>query len=171
MQFCDKTAYVWGLRYRWDPLLSRNLIPWFPHFKPPCWVWQCQMEKFVASKRFCAQGSGNITRCELIKLKTGPKTGRFPNGGGEIVCWAGQISPIFSFYFERMAFLLHACNYLKRSCVFIWPANKLLPSIPSGEGPPQIGESESFTTSRYPHLATLSLAAFHTPASSGGTTS
>ena len=34
--FHDKTAYVWGLRYRWDPLLSRNLIPRFPHFKPPC---------------------------------------------------------------------------------------------------------------------------------------
>ena len=33
--FRDKTAYVWGLRYRWDPLLSRNLIPRFPHFKPP----------------------------------------------------------------------------------------------------------------------------------------
>ena len=35
MRFHDKTAYVWGLRYRWDPLLSRNLIPRFPHFKPP----------------------------------------------------------------------------------------------------------------------------------------
>ena len=33
--FRDKTAYVWGLRYRWDTLLSRNLIPRFPHFKPP----------------------------------------------------------------------------------------------------------------------------------------
>ena len=27
MQFHDKTAYVWGLRYRWDPSLSWNLIP------------------------------------------------------------------------------------------------------------------------------------------------
>ena len=34
--FHGKTAYVWGLRYRWDPLLSRNLIPRFPHFVPPC---------------------------------------------------------------------------------------------------------------------------------------
>ena len=34
--FRDKPAYVWGHRYRWDPLLSRNLIPRFPHFKPPC---------------------------------------------------------------------------------------------------------------------------------------
>ena len=36
MQFRDKTAYVWGLRYRWDPSLSRNWVPWFPHFMPPC---------------------------------------------------------------------------------------------------------------------------------------
>ena len=36
MQFRDKTAYVWGLRYRWDPLLSRNPVPRFPHFMPPC---------------------------------------------------------------------------------------------------------------------------------------
>ena len=35
MQFRDKTAYVWGLRYRWDPSLSRNPVPWFPHFMPP----------------------------------------------------------------------------------------------------------------------------------------
>ena len=27
MQFRDKIAYVWGLRYRWDPSLSRNLVP------------------------------------------------------------------------------------------------------------------------------------------------
>ena len=27
MQFRDKTAYVWGLRYRWDPSLSRNPVP------------------------------------------------------------------------------------------------------------------------------------------------
>ena len=36
MQFRDKTAYVWGLSYRWDPSLSRNPVPWFPHFMPPC---------------------------------------------------------------------------------------------------------------------------------------
>ena len=36
MRFCDKIEYVWGLRYRWDPSLSRNLIPRFPHFVPPC---------------------------------------------------------------------------------------------------------------------------------------
>ena len=35
MQFRDKTAYVWGLRYRWDPSLSRNPVPWFPHIMPP----------------------------------------------------------------------------------------------------------------------------------------
>ena len=37
MQFPDKTAYVWGLRYRWDPSLSRNPVPRFPHFMPP-WI-------------------------------------------------------------------------------------------------------------------------------------
>ena len=35
MHFRDKTAYVWGLRYRWDPLLSMNLICRFAHFMPP----------------------------------------------------------------------------------------------------------------------------------------
>ena len=32
MQFCDKTACVWGLCYRWDPSLSMS------HFKPLCLV-------------------------------------------------------------------------------------------------------------------------------------
>ena len=35
MQFRDKTAYVWGLRYRWDPSLSRNPVLRFLHFMPP----------------------------------------------------------------------------------------------------------------------------------------
>ena len=46
MKFRDKTAYVWGLCYRWDPLLSRNPVPRFPHFMLPChwlrasgWTW------------------------------------------------------------------------------------------------------------------------------------
>ena len=39
MQFRDKTAYVWGLRYRWDPSLSMNPVRQFAHFMPPCiWV-------------------------------------------------------------------------------------------------------------------------------------
>ena len=37
MQFRDKTAYVWGLRYRWDPTLSRKPLSCFPHFMPPWW--------------------------------------------------------------------------------------------------------------------------------------
>ena len=36
MRFRNKIAYVWGLRYRWNPSLSRNLNPRFPHFVPPC---------------------------------------------------------------------------------------------------------------------------------------
>ena len=36
MQFHDKTAYVWGLRYRWDPSLSMNPVCRFAHFMPPC---------------------------------------------------------------------------------------------------------------------------------------
>ena len=35
MQFHDKTAYVWGLRYRWDPSLSMNPVCRFAHFMPP----------------------------------------------------------------------------------------------------------------------------------------
>ena len=38
MQFRDKTAYVWGLRYRWDPSLSRIPDPRIPHFMPPCFL-------------------------------------------------------------------------------------------------------------------------------------
>ena len=33
--FHDKTAYVWGLRYQWDPSLSRNPVSRFPHIMPP----------------------------------------------------------------------------------------------------------------------------------------
>ena len=36
MQLCDKTAYIWGLRYQWDSSLSRKPLPCFPHFMPPC---------------------------------------------------------------------------------------------------------------------------------------
>ena len=36
MQFRNKTVYVWGLCYRWDPSLSRDLIPRSLHFVPPC---------------------------------------------------------------------------------------------------------------------------------------
>ena len=34
MQFHDKTAYVWGLRYRWDHSLSMNPVRRFAHFMP-----------------------------------------------------------------------------------------------------------------------------------------
>ena len=36
MQFHDKTAYVWGLRYRWDPSLSMSPARRLAHFMPPC---------------------------------------------------------------------------------------------------------------------------------------
>ena len=49
MRFRDKTAYVWGLRYRWDPSLSRNLIPRFPHFVPPCWTRKLFLRKETSS--------------------------------------------------------------------------------------------------------------------------
>ena len=35
MQFRDKTAYVCGLRSRWDPLLSMSPARRLPHFLPP----------------------------------------------------------------------------------------------------------------------------------------
>ena len=38
MQFHDKTAYAWGLRYQWDPSLSMNPVRRFAHFMPPC-IW------------------------------------------------------------------------------------------------------------------------------------
>ena len=36
MQLRDRTGYVRGLCYRWDPSLSRKPLPRFPHFMPPC---------------------------------------------------------------------------------------------------------------------------------------
>ena len=45
MQFRDKTAYVWGLRYRWDPSLSRIPDPRIPHFMPPC-IWYCPSKQW-----------------------------------------------------------------------------------------------------------------------------
>ena len=52
MQFRDKTAYVWGLRYRWDPSLSRNPVPRFPHFMPP-WSQLAELVKrFVEELEF-----------------------------------------------------------------------------------------------------------------------
>ena len=36
MHFRDKTAYVWGIRYRWDPSLSMSPVRQFAHFMPPC---------------------------------------------------------------------------------------------------------------------------------------
>ena len=35
MQFHDKTVYVWGLRYRWDPLLSMKPVRRLAHFMLP----------------------------------------------------------------------------------------------------------------------------------------
>ena len=36
MQFHDKIAYVWGLRYRWDPSLLMNPVRRFAHFMLHC---------------------------------------------------------------------------------------------------------------------------------------
>ena len=38
MQFHDKTAYVWGLRYQWYSSLSMKPVRRFAHFMPP-WFW------------------------------------------------------------------------------------------------------------------------------------
>ena len=35
MQFSDKTAYVWGLHYWWDPWLSTSPTRRLAHFMPP----------------------------------------------------------------------------------------------------------------------------------------
>ena len=40
MQFRDKTAYVWGLRYGWDPSLSMSPARRLAHFMPPCFSQQ-----------------------------------------------------------------------------------------------------------------------------------
>ena len=36
VQFCDKTAYVWGLCYQWDPSLSMIPALRIAHFMPHC---------------------------------------------------------------------------------------------------------------------------------------
>ena len=43
-----KQAYVWGLRYQWDPSLSRKLLPRFPHFMPLC-LWIKIFAKFATT--------------------------------------------------------------------------------------------------------------------------
>ena len=51
MQFHDKTACVWGLRYWWDPSLSMNPVRRFAHFMPP---WP------EARNSFLSLGSRNV---------------------------------------------------------------------------------------------------------------
>ena len=52
VQFHDKTAYVWGLRYRWDPSLSMNPVRRFAHFMPPC-CWLISFSYFLNSSFVC----------------------------------------------------------------------------------------------------------------------
>ena len=47
MQFHDKTAYAWGLRYRWNPSLLMNLVRRFAHFMPP---WAALLSKGTITK-------------------------------------------------------------------------------------------------------------------------
>ena len=72
MQFRDKTAYVWGLCYQWDPSLSRNPVPWFPHFMPPCWKLQGKAEvslcKFALKLLILIVSLGGFERKTMLSL-------------------------------------------------------------------------------------------------------
>ena len=66
-QFRDKTAYVWGLRYRWDPSLSMNPVRWFAHFMPPCFALFSRFFLFRKSS-FWKVTNGEVKNVNFKKL-------------------------------------------------------------------------------------------------------
>ena len=70
MQFHDKTVYVWGLRYRWDPSLSMNPVRQFAHFMPPCCMvlhgiaWCCS--RFQSSCKPYVDIGGPLRRAKYV---------------------------------------------------------------------------------------------------------
>ena len=58
MQFRDKTAYVWDLRYRWDPLLSMKPLRRFAHFLPPWSALSTLVEIVIATQWVRRTGQG-----------------------------------------------------------------------------------------------------------------
>ena len=72
MQFRDKTAYLWGLRYRWAPLLSMNPVRQFAHFMPswlsfvcfflPLWLFRTWDSITVAVVYIPSRGAQLINR-------------------------------------------------------------------------------------------------------------
>ena len=55
-QFCDKTAYVWGLHYQWDSLLSMSPARRLAHFMLPCDV--IQIHKINEPRQRCSHCLG-----------------------------------------------------------------------------------------------------------------
>ena len=56
MQFRNKTAYVWGLRYRWDPSLLMNPVRRFAHFMPPWCVYKATQKSSLSNKKSKHEG-------------------------------------------------------------------------------------------------------------------
>ena len=72
MQFHDKTAYVLGLRYRWDPLLSMNPARRFAHFMPPWYLVDCVIFQTCAACSSSPMRPGRPVGLE-IDIKAGQR--------------------------------------------------------------------------------------------------
>ena len=99
MQFHDKTAYVWGLRYRWDPSLSMNPVRRFAHFMPP-WIYD---KEIIALKH----QKGRITEIEIVLV--------FPNicQWMHFTCQRLFTTPItFHSLMEKVAIIFRSITYL-----------------------------------------------------------
>ena len=68
MHFRDKTAYVWGLRYQWDPSLSRHPVPRFPHFMPP-WILAFIFQRVRSLKPICLCTCVNCVVQSLVQCR------------------------------------------------------------------------------------------------------
>ena len=77
MQFRDKTACVWGLRYQWDPLLLRNPVPRFLHFMPPC---SLEIERLEDKPTKSGKTNGLLL---LVDTNTNQENSLVPKKGGQ----------------------------------------------------------------------------------------
>ena len=97
MQFCDKTAYVWGLRYRWDPSLLMNPVRRFAHFMPPCCIKHQILKEFplaLSSKSHYWRQPGTIRQQWEISLWCRPKlSNKYKQGTGRTLRINALVEP------------------------------------------------------------------------------
>ena len=114
MQFRDKTAYVWGLRYRWDPSLSRIPDPRIPHFMPPWSHVISVIILFLQDTAWVSTNKGSINR--LLHL---------------LLLFFIYIKPLkFNFTMENMCpesnFNFSYSHWAQSMLTNDWPTNRLI---------------------------------------------